>query len=169
MAKISTDPHQKGSISYLAYSATNEPMHRLQKKEGLVQASANDLDICGLCNSNAILFDSETNETVCSKCGVVLQENAESLGGEWGIYSGDDIQSKSRTGMPTSLAFHDMGLSTFISYSNVDANGGVISPEQMAKIQRMRHWNKISSNNRSYHRNLKNAFAILSTVKINCR
>jgi transcription initiation factor TFIIB len=29
----------------------------------------------------------------------------------------------------------------------------------------MRHWNKISSNNRSYHRNLKNAFAILSTIK----
>ena len=34
----------------------------------------------------------------------------------------------------------------------------------MAKIQRMRHWNKISSNNRSYQRNLKNAFGIL-TVK----
>lgn len=29
----------------------------------------------------------------------------------------------------------------------------------------MRRWNKISSNNRSYHRNLKNAFAILSTIK----
>ena len=130
-----------------------------------MQASGNDRDICGLCNSIAILFDSDTSETVCSKCGVVLQENAESLGAEWGIYSGDDIESKSRTGMPTSLAFHDMRLSTFISYSNVDANGGVISPEQMAKIQRMRHWNKISSNNRSYHRNLKNAFAILSTVK----
>jgi len=165
VAKISTDTTQKGSISYLAYSPTNEPMHRVQKKEGPVQASGNDRDICGLCNSIAILFDSDTSETVCSKCGVVLQENAESLGAEWGIYSGDDIESKSRTGMPTSLAFHDMRLSTFISYSNVDANGGVISPEQMAKIQRMRHWNKISSNNRSYHRNLKNAFAILSTVK----
>jgi transcription initiation factor TFIIIB Brf1 subunit/transcription initiation factor TFIIB len=71
---------------------------------------------------------------------VVLQENAESLGAEWGIYSGNDIQSKSRTGMPTSLAFHYMGLSTFVSDSNVDADGGVISSEQMAKIQRMSHW-----------------------------
>ena len=67
--------------------------------------------------------------------------------------------------MPSSLAFHDMGLSTFISYSNVDANGVVISPEQMGKVQRMRRWNKISSNNRSYHRNLKNAFAVLNSVK----
>jgi transcription initiation factor TFIIB len=56
-------------------------------------------------------------------------------------------------------------VSTFISYSNVDVNGVAISPEQIGKIQRMRRWNKISSNNRSYHRNLKNAFAILSTVK----
>jgi transcription initiation factor TFIIB len=96
---------------------------------------------------------------------MVIHDNIESLGPEWRVYSGDDIESKSRTGMPTSLAFHDMGLSTFISYSNIDANGAAISPEQMSKVQRMRRWNKISSNNRSYHRNLKNAFAIMGTVK----
>jgi len=112
-----------------------------------------------------LVFDAETSETVCSSCGMVVHDNTESMGPEWRVYSGGDIESKSRTGMPTSLAFHDMGLSTFISYSNVDANGAVISPEQMSKVQRMRRWNKISSNNRSYHRNLKNAFAILSTIK----
>jgi transcription initiation factor TFIIB len=122
-------------------------------------------EVCGLCDSRAFIFDAETSETVCSSCGMVIHDNNESLGPEWRIYSGDDIESKSRTGMPTSLAFHDMGLSTFISYSNVDANGAAISPEQMSKVQRMRRWNKISSNNRSYHRNLKNAFAILSTIK----
>jgi len=94
---------------------------------------------------------------------MVMHDNAESLGPEWRVYSGDDRGG--RTGMPASLAFHDMGLSTFISYSNVDANGAAIGPEQMSKVQRMRRWNKISSNNRSYHRNLKNAFAILGTVK----
>ena len=122
-------------------------------------------EVCRLCDSKALVFDAETSETICSSCGMVIHDNAESLGPEWRIYSGEDIESKSRTGMPTSLAFHDMGLSTFISYSNVDANGATISPEQMSKVQRMRRWNKISSNNRSYHRNLKNAFAILSTIK----
>lgn len=122
-------------------------------------------EVCRLCDSKAVVFDAETSETICSSCGMVIHDNAESLGPEWRIYSGEDIESKSRTGMPTSLAFHDMGLSTFISYSNVDANGATISPEQMSKVQRMRRWNKISSNNRSYHRNLKNAFAILSTIK----
>jgi transcription initiation factor TFIIB len=160
MGKISTDSaNETGSISY------NELRDKVQKQQELVQISTNDRELCSLCNSDASLFDAETNETVCSKCGMVLHDNSESLGPEWRIYSGDDIESKSRIGMPSSLAFHDMGLSTFISYSNLDANGVVISPEQMGKIQRMRRWNKISSNNRSYHRNLKNAFAILNTVK----
>jgi transcription initiation factor TFIIB len=122
-------------------------------------------EICSLCESKDLVFDAETSEIVCSSCGMVVHDNIESMGPEWRAYSGGDLESKSRTGMPTSLAFHDMGLSTFISYSNVDANGAVISPEQMSKVQRMRRWNKISSNNRSYHRNLKNAFAILSTIK----
>ena len=122
-------------------------------------------EICSLCNSKAVVFDADTSEIVCSSCGMVLHDNIESLGPEWRIYSSDDVESKTRTGMPTSLAFHDMGLSTFISYSNVDANGAIISAEQMSKVQRMRRWNKISSNNRSYHRNLKNAFAILSTIR----
>lgn len=122
-------------------------------------------DVCSLCNNTSIVFDSETSETICSSCGMVVKDNIESMGPEWRSYSGEDIESKSRTGMPSSLAFHDMGLSTFISYSNVDANGVAISAEQRSKVQRMRRWNKISSNNRSYHRNLKNAFAILSTIK----
>src|ERR687897_1332400 len=122
-------------------------------------------EACSLCNSTSIVFDSETSEAICSSCGMVVKDNIESMGPEWRSYSGEDMESKSRTGMPSSLAFHDMGLSTFISYSNVDANGVAISAEQRSKVQRMRRWNKISSNNRSYHRNLKNAFAILSTIK----
>ncbi len=124
-----------------------------------------DKEECSLCNSKAVVYDAESSEVVCSACGMVLHDNIESLSPEWRVYSNDDMESKSRTGMPTSLAFHDMGLSTFISYSNVDANGATISPEQLSKVQRMRRWNKISSNNRSYHRNLKNAFAILGTIK----
>lgn len=122
-------------------------------------------DVCTLCSGTSVVFDSETSEAICSSCGMVVKDNIESMGPEWRSYSGEDIESKSRTGMPSSLAFHDMGLSTFISYSNVDANGVAISAEQRSKVQRMRRWNKISSNNRSYHRNLKNAFAILSTIK----
>jgi transcription initiation factor TFIIB len=47
----------------------------------------------------------------------------------------------------------------------MDANGVAISEDQKGKIQRLRRWNKISNNNRSYHRNLKNAFSILNSIK----
>ena len=128
-------------------------------------ASTEGPEVCLLCNGNSIVYDSETSEAICSSCGMVVQDNMESMGPEWRTYSSEDLESKSRTGMPSSLAFHDMGLSTFISYSNVDANGVAISADQRNKVQRMRRWNKISSNNRSYHRNLKNAFAILSSIR----
>jgi transcription initiation factor TFIIB len=111
-----------------------------------------------------MIFDADTTETICSDCGVVVQGNAESLESERQV-SMEDIEIKNRTGMPTSLALHDMGLSTMISYSNMDANGVAISEDQKGKIQRLRRWNKISNNNRSYHRNLKNAFSILDSIK----
>jgi transcription initiation factor TFIIB len=84
-------------------------------------------EACSLCSSTSIVFDSETSEAICSSCGMVVKDNIESMGPEWRSYSGEDMESKSRTGMPSSLAFHDMGLSTFISYSNVDANGVAIT------------------------------------------
>src|SRR5215216_657932 len=72
-----------------------------------------DKEECSLCNSKAIVYDADNSEVVCSECGMVLHDNIESLSPEWRIYSSDDMESKSRTGMPTSLAFHDMGLSTY--------------------------------------------------------
>ena len=67
--------------------------------------------------------------------------------------------------MATSLAFHDMGLSTFISNSNMDANGVPISSGQINNLRRIRHLNRISSSNRSHDRNLKNAFAVLGNLE----
>ncbi|MFZ0512058.1 MAG: hypothetical protein WAM14_10660 [Candidatus Nitrosopolaris sp.] len=61
-----------------------------------------------------------------------FSDNAESLDPEWKTYS--------------------RGRGQHFSHSNVDAKGAAISPEQMGKVQRMRRWNKISSNNRSYKR-----------------
>ena len=64
-----------------------------------------DKEECSLCNSKAVVYDADTSEVVCSACGMVLRDNIESLGPDWRIYSSEDLESKSRTGMPTSLAF----------------------------------------------------------------
>ena len=43
---------------------------------------------------------------------MVIYDNMQSLEAEWRIHKFEDIKLKERTGMPTSLAIHDMGLST---------------------------------------------------------
>lgn len=121
-------------------------------------------DICSVCDSKAVIFDAVTGETVCSSCGIVLRNNLEATP-EPRKYCQVKIESRSRTGMPTSLAFHDMGLSTFISNLNVDANGVPISSDQVSNIKRMRYLNRVSGSNRCHDRNLKNAFAVLGNIK----
>jgi transcription initiation factor TFIIB len=114
-----------------------------------------------VCNdSKAVIFDIEANETVCGSCGIVLDNVDASVGAN--RYFQNEIW---RGGMPTSLAFHDMGLSTSISKSNTDAKGVPISSDQISKVKRMRRLNRISSSNGSHDRNLKNAFAILNSIK----
>ncbi|MDW0298882.1 MAG: transcription initiation factor IIB [Nitrososphaeraceae archaeon] len=130
------------------------------KATSIVQEEQNEE--CKNCIGETVVFDHGTGEKICSGCGVVLSVERESV---------DPLLDLNRNianmnlGTPSSLAHHDKNLSTMISYSNVDADGVAIRVEQRSAIQRMRRWNKISNNNRSYHRNLKNAFAILIRIK----
>ena len=79
----------------------------------------NDVE-CSLCNSTLTIFDAEAGEIVCSNCGVVIEDNIESLEKEWRAYTVEALRGKERSGMPTSLAIHDRGLSTYISDSHMD-------------------------------------------------
>jgi transcription initiation factor TFIIIB Brf1 subunit/transcription initiation factor TFIIB len=69
-------------------------------------------------------------------------------------------------GRPVSLANYEKGFATTISPSNVDASGSQVNINQLTKMRNIQHnWNQMSSNNRSYHRNLKNAFGVLLRIK----
>jgi len=117
---------------------------------------------CQNCKDDSVVFDHGTGEKICSGCGIVLSVEREYIDP---LLDTNTNLSNMNLGTPSSLAHHDKNLSTMISYSNVDADGVAISVDQRSAIQRMRRWNKISNNNRSYHRNLKNAFAILIRIK----
>jgi transcription initiation factor TFIIB len=117
---------------------------------------------CQNCNGRRVVFDHGTGEKICTGCGIVLSVEREYIDP---LLDTNTNLSNMNLGTPSSLAHHDKNLSTMISYSNVDADGVAISVDQRSAIQRMRRWNKISNNNRSYHRNLKNAFAILIRIK----
>ena len=63
----------------------NESRYKLREPES--SKVINSDEICKLCNSDAIVFDVETSESVCSSCGMVLHDNIETLGPEWRNYS----------------------------------------------------------------------------------
>jgi transcription initiation factor TFIIB len=117
---------------------------------------------CENCKAESVVFDHGTGEKICSGCGVVISVEREYLDP---LLDTNTNLGNMNLGTPSSLAHHDKNLSTVISYANVDADGVAISVDQRSAIQRMRRWNKISNNNRSYHRNLKNAFAVLIRIK----
>jgi len=79
---------------------------------------------CPTCkNSSIAITDIESGEIICSKCGIVILERIEETSREWHIFSAEEINSKTRTGAPNSLARHDRGLYTVIGQSNRDAAG----------------------------------------------
>jgi transcription initiation factor TFIIB len=78
---------------------------------------------CSLCKSESAITDPESAEIVCSKCGMVISDKIEETIQEWHTLQS---KNKKRTGMPTSLARHDMGLT--IGRTDRDASGNKIEP-----------------------------------------
>ena len=74
--------------------------------------------------------------------------------------------TRARTGAPTSLARHDMGLATVIGRDNRDASGQKIDPSISSAMQRLRMWDfRVQQNNTPSDRNLRTAFKLLDTLK----
>src|ERR687884_1451969 len=100
--------------------------------------------ICSICKSNQIITDPESGELICSKCGQVISDKVEQDGPEWRNFDllspGQSNTSRSRVGMFTSLARHDMGLSTIIGRTNRDASGQKIDAAMRSTMERLRTW-----------------------------
>jgi transcription initiation factor TFIIB len=82
------------------------------------------------------------------------------------LLNSDDISKEgARTGMPTSLAQADMGLSTVISRSDKDAGGCEIEPSMVSRMHRLRTWDFRTQVSSGSHQNLRYAFRELDTLK----
>ena len=119
---------------------------------------------CLRCGKNSLLTDENTGEQFCEKCGYVISEKLQSSGPERRSFQNDGLDS-ARTGMPISLAIHDMGLSTVINHQNKDATVKPITASMKASIQRLRTWDSRSQVNKSDSKNLRQAFSELSRLK----
>jgi transcription initiation factor TFIIB len=125
--------------------------------------------ICSICKSNQIITDNESGELICSKCGQVISDKIQQTGPEWRNFdissSNESYDSRSRVGMSTSLARHDMGLSTIIGRTDRDASGQKIDPSIRSTMQRLRTWDFRLQLHTPSDRSLREAFMLLDTLK----
>ncbi len=91
----------------------------------------------------------------------MLRENVIETGPEWRSFSNEEKDERSRTGLPTSIAIHDMGLATIIGGENKDAAGRALSGAMKSSVERLRTWDRRSQVHESADRNLKQAFSEL--------
>ena len=59
---------------------------------------------------------------------------------DWIAFDIGEFNEKARTGAPSSLARHDMGLFTVIGRTDRDASGGKLDPKVRSTMQRLRTW-----------------------------
>ena len=123
---------------------------------------------CSSCNNNTsqIITDTESGEIICRNCGMVMLDNVQESRPEWRSFTTDEVNnSRSRTGMPTSLARHDKGLATIIGRANKDASGQVLDAAMRTTMERLRTWDFRTQAHTSTDRNLRQAFEHLDKLK----
>ncbi|HEY6882572.1 MAG TPA: TFIIB-type zinc ribbon-containing protein [Nitrososphaeraceae archaeon] len=124
------------------------------------------LQKCSSCKSSQIITDIESGEIVCSNCGQVISNNAlEDNRPEWRSFGAEEQANKIRTGIPTSLARHDMGLATVIGTPDRDASGHKIDAAMRSMMERLRTWDARTQAHSSTDRNLRHAFYELDRLK----
>ena len=107
------------------------------------------------------LFDDNTGEQICRKCGQILDNNMVDYS-----YDGFNEDLKNlRTGPKISITIHDVGLSTVIGRSNFDSSGKAVSNGMKGNLSRMRMWDSRSKFSSTAHWNLSIALVEINKLK----
>lgn len=125
--------------------------------------------VCSMCKrSDSIVTDAESGEIICSNCGMVISDRIQDINhSERRAFSSEEMSNKGsrRTGSPTSLAKHDMGLSTIIGRINKDAAGNKLDAITSSNMSRLRTWDIRTQYHTSTKKNLALAFSGLDVMK----
>jgi transcription initiation factor TFIIB len=121
---------------------------------------------CSTCkNADKLVTDLESGEIICSNCGQVISDNISENRPEWRAFDTEEYNNKSRAGVPSSLARHDMGLATMIGRSDRDAGGQKIAAAMRSTMERLRTWDFRTQTYTSKDRSLTRAFGELNRLK----
>ena len=140
------------------------PIINNSRYDGMV-GSPNPAGRCPQCMGGSTTTDTESGETFCSKCGLMLVERAESYGPERHSRDNSGKGSNVRTGPPTSPMMYDGGLSTVIGGTNRDASGRILTASMKSKIKRLRTQDDRSPADKRAARTLKHGLTKINRLK----
>ena len=123
--------------------------------------------MCSICKRNdRLVTDAESGEIICSSCGTVISDKVQDISRpERRSFNLEEANVRIRTGVPTSIAFADMGLSTVINKYDRDGSGRPLDAEMRVRMQRLRMWDLRTHNHSATDRNLIKAFNELRMLK----
>src|SRR5437016_718536 len=131
-----------------------------------VNSAVETFTLCPSCKSdNAIITDPKSGEIICSRCGMVVSDKLLERRPEWRTFAINETKDRTRTGPPSSLTRHDMGLSTIIGKENVDATKNKIEPSMLSAFRRLRTWDFRTQVRSSTDKTLRLAFDELDSLK----
>jgi transcription initiation factor TFIIB len=114
---------------------------------------------CPECNSTNIIYDSDSGEWFCSKCGLVLQDSEVDEGPEWRSFDVNQYMSRARATAP----LDQVKVNTFGNLSR-DGRGNKIHPSKMHLMLRLRRLENRSKFSEGKERNLSNALSDLDRL-----
>jgi len=133
--------------------------------------------ICPICNispahkdssnkTSTVITDVESGEIICSTCGMVINDRLEDITRpDSRTFGNEQDYNKIRLGPPTSIVYHDMGLSTTMGRIDRDASGRRLDAITYSKMQRLKMWDLRTQSHKSTSRNLMIAFYQLHKLK----
>jgi transcription initiation factor TFIIB len=98
---------------------------------GAERSSSGCPECGGLVHTNSI-------ETVCDDCGLVLEDRPIDHGPEWCAFDDTERIERARTGPALTPTRHDRGLSSEIGFDRIDANGTTLSGRKRSQLARLR-------------------------------
>ena len=95
---------------------------------------------CPDCGSKYFREDSTRGETVCAKCGLVLEEDMIDTSPEWRAFDEEQMSRRTRAGAPLTFTKHDKGLTTEIGRGRGELFK--VTPSKRAQYYRLTKWQK---------------------------
>jgi transcription initiation factor TFIIB len=123
--------------------------------------------VCSICKrDDRIVTDPGSGEIICGNSGAVISDKVQDISRpERRTFGVEEENVTRRTGIPTSITFADMGLSTVIGKYDRDATGRPLDAEMRVRMQRLRTWDLRTHSHSAVDRSLMKAFNELSMLK----